>query len=367
MPNARQLAEHQARRLVARIAAPLARRWPPRSRVLIARDYAGWTLDVEALAVRDLCRRMNLPVADGAWMRVADEQAVFHVDQFVLLNPPDWKRHRVGIAYYHGLPNTGHAEFDHVFENFRRLHERLSVVQVSHRAMREVLLGVGALSSKVHVIPIGFHADWFKPPTAAQRARVRRSFELPENAFVVGSFQKDGVGWGEGLEPKLIKGPDIFVEAMKRLRERVPELHVLLTGPARGYVKRGLDAAAIPWRHRILRAYRQTECAYHALDAYVVSSRQEGGPKAVLEAMACGVPLISTRVGQATDLVQHGENGFLADLEDAEALAHWTERIAHDSRLRGNVIHNGLRTAAANCYTAQMPLWRNLMEDLLRA
>ncbi len=367
MPSARQLIEHQARHLLARLAAPIARGWPARSRVLIARDYAGWTLDVEALAVRDLCRGMNVPVADGAWMRVADEQAVFHVDQFVLLNPPDWKRHRVGIAYYHGLPDTGHPEFDRVFENFRRLHERLSVVQVSHRAMREALLSAGVAPSKLHVIPIGFHADWFKPPTPAQRARVRRAFDFPDQAFVVGSFQKDGVGWGDGNDPKLIKGPDVFVAAMKRLRERVPELHVLLTGPARGYVKRGLEAAGSPWRHRMLRTYRQTECTYHALDAYVVSSRQEGGPKAVLEAMATGVPLITTRVGQATDLVRHGENGFLADLEDAEALAHWTEQIAHDPKLRRCVIENGLRTAAANCYTAQMPLWRNLMEDLLRA
>lgn len=366
MPSARQLIEHQARHVIARLAAPLARRWPARSRVLIARDYAGWTLDVEALAVRDLCRQMGIPVADGAWMSVADQQAVFHVDQFVLLNPPDWKRHRVGIAYYHGFPNTGHTEFDEVFENFRRLHDRLSAVQVSHRAMREVLLDAGVAPSKLHVIPIGFHAAWFRKPTPEQRARARRLFDIPEHAFVVGSFQKDGLGWGEGNEPKLIKGPDVFVEAMKRLRERVPELHVLLTGPARGFVKRGLDAAAIPWRHHMMRTYRQTERCYHALDAYVVSSRQEGGPKAVLEAMATGVPLISTRVGQATDLVRHGENGFLVDLENAEALADWTERVAHDRNLRDGVIENGLRTAAAHCYTAQMPLWRTFMEDLLR-
>ena len=43
---------------------------------------------------------------------------------------------------------------------------------------------------------------------------------LPDDAFVVGSFQKDGVGWGDGLEPKLVKGPDVLVEALARAHER---------------------------------------------------------------------------------------------------------------------------------------------------
>ena len=57
------------------------------------------------------------------------------------------------------------------------------------------------------------------------------------------------------------------------------------------------------------------------IDAYVVASRQEGGPKAVLESMACGVPLVTTRVGQAIDLVQHGVNGWMSAPEDANHLA----------------------------------------------
>ncbi len=367
MANLRQWIEHEARRRTARLGAPLARRWPARSRILVARDYAGWALDVEALAVAALCRKMGLRVADGAWMPVCDQQGVFHVDQFVLLNPPDWKRHNVGIAYYHGLPNTGHPEFDEVFETFRRLHQRLSVVQVSHLAMRELLLSAGIPESKVHVIPIGYRADWFKPPTKTERARSRRLLDLPDSAVAIGSFQKDGVGWGEGGEPKLIKGPDVFVEAMIHLHARIPEVHAVLTGPARGYVRRALESAGIPYRHRMLSAYRETATMYHALDAYIVSSRQEGGPKAVLESMATGVPLISTRVGQATDLVRHGENGFLADVADAESLAHWTEEAVRNADIRARLIRGGLCTAANHHYDAQLPLWRRLMDALLNA
>src|SRR5439155_13036148 len=112
---------------------------------------------------------------------------------------------------------------------------------VSHRAMEELVLGAGIGPGKVHLIPIGIDLAAFPLRDAASRAAARRALDLPESAFVAGSFQKDGVGWGEGLEPKLIKGPDVLLAALERLRERVPELHVLLTGPARGYVVRRLE------------------------------------------------------------------------------------------------------------------------------
>src|SRR2546430_13374802 len=48
-----------------------------------------------------------------------------------------------------------------------------------------------------------------------------------------------------GLEPKLVKGPDVFVAVLERLRAQLPELFVVLTGPARGYVRRELDRIGV--------------------------------------------------------------------------------------------------------------------------
>ena len=95
----------------------------------------------------------------------------------------------------------------------------------------------------------------------------------------------------------------------------------MLTGPARGYVRRELDRLGVPYAHVSAGTRGELARAYHALDVYLVSSRQEGGPKAVLESMAAGVPLVSTRVGQAQEIVRHGVDGWLVDVEDAEALA----------------------------------------------
>ncbi len=159
------------------------------------------------------------------------------------------------------------------------------------------------------------------------------------------------------MEPKLIKGPDIFLRTIEFLKQQVRELFVLLSGPARGYVKAGLERLGVPYRHTFLKHYPDVEQLFQALDVYIIASRQEGGPKAVLEAMATGVPLVTTRVGQAMDLVRHGENGWMVEIDDAEGLAHWAEYvISHRSSL-GDVLCTGRQTAEANSYDAQIPLW----------
>ena len=102
--------------------------------------------------------------------------------------------------------------------------------------------------------------------------------------------------------------------------------------------------------------------AYHALDAYVVASRQEGGPKSILESMATGVPLVTTRAGQAPDLVADGENGILVDVEDAEAIAAGLVRIHRDTELATTLRGAGRRTAAENSHERLAGRWEALLD-----
>jgi glycosyltransferase involved in cell wall biosynthesis len=171
------------------------------------------------------------------------------------------------------------------------------------------------------------------------------------------------VGWGEGLEPKLVKGPDVLVEALALVHERVDRLVVLLTGLARGYVRRGLEERGISHVHRLLPDRDALADAYQALDAYVVASRQEGGPKGVLESLASGVPLVSTRVGQAVDLVRDGENGLLVEVDDADAISAGLVRIAREPALVSSFRLAGRATAEATSEAALVPRWRRLLDD----
>lgn len=357
---------HWLRQAAYSAMAPLPQGWRDYSRLILAGDEGGWVLDEEIRDLRAICGKIGLRTVAGGWEPVARRQGVFYASQFVLLNPPPDRGHRACFAYFHGRPGSGLPEFDAVFDNLRRTRDRWARIQVSHSEMRDVVLSSGIAPDKVRVIPIAIRLGMFSPQTPETRAAARRRLGIPDGAFVAGSFQKDGNGWGEGLEPKLIKGPDVLVETLVALKGRIPELFVLLCGPARGYVKRRLAEERIPFHHVYAKRYEEIPAFYHALDVCLVTSRQEGGPKAVLESMASGVPLVTTRVGQAMDLVRSGENGFMVDVEEVDGLAHAIERVRGlGIEERKVLLQGGRATAEANAWDRQGELWRDFFRGVV--
>ena len=257
---------------------------------------------------------------------------------------------RVVVTFFHG--DRSDPAFAPAVSVLQREIDRVDRVIVSCRIMARRMETWGIPAHKVYLIPIGVDLQLFKPPTEGQREAVRRQLGIRADQVVIGSFQKDGIGWDEGLEPKLIKGPDIFLRVVDRLKKQAP-IFVLLTGPARGYVKRGLEGLGVPYRHLFLSSYAEVARYYHALDLYVVSSREEGGPKALLESMATGVPVVSTRVGMAADLIEDGTNGFLCDIDDVDALASRAMQLIQSESLRLRFATNGQKSVLG-CDFAQV-------------
>jgi len=330
-------------------------------------DRVGWSVDEDARHLQAAARRLGYATGPSGWASFVREQAVFLTSHFELLGPR-WleSSHRLGVAYLHGRPGTpGMPEFDTAFDALRKHASRVARVQVTHAEMRDLVLEAGVDPGHVFRIPIGVDLERFPFGDAEAKAHARRALGLPTAAFVVGSFQKDGVGWGEGLEPKLIKGPDVLVEALALMRERVSELCVLLTGPSRGYVRGELERLGIPYRHATAGSPGELARAYHALDVYLVTARQEGGPKGVLEAMSSGVPLVTTRVGQAQELVEQGRNGLLVDIEDAEGLADCAARVGADTDLVLTLRREGRATAEGLALRSLDSRWAELLDGFV--
>lgn len=78
---------------------------------------------------------------------------------------------------------------------------------------------------------------------------------------------------------------------------------------------------------------------YHGLDAYVCASSSEGFSLSVLEAAACGLPVITTRVGGCTELIHDGKNGFLVD-RDVDAISDKIVALKNDDQLRENISYS---------------------------
>jgi glycosyltransferase involved in cell wall biosynthesis len=81
--------------------------------------------------------------------------------------------------------------------------------------------------------------------------------------------------------------------------------------------------------------------------------------------MAAGVPLVTTRVGQAPSLVADGENGLLADVDDADALAAGVQRVHDDSELAQRLRAAGRPAAEAHADDRLDPMWAELLHGFV--
>jgi glycosyltransferase involved in cell wall biosynthesis len=163
----------------------------------------------------------------------------------------------------------------------------------------------------------------------------------------------------------MVKGPDVFCDVVEKLSKDLP-VHVLLTGPSRGYVKNRLSEAGIPYTHRYLEDYNDIVKYFNALDLYIISSRVEGGPKAILESWATGVPLVSTNVGMVPDLMEDGKDGFLVDVDDVENLYLKSKLILEDKKLRNFFIANGLEAVKKNDWNVIAKRYKEEIYDKLK-
>ena len=102
-------------------------------------------------------------------------------------------------------------------------------------------------------------------------------------------------------------------------------IYALLTGPSRGYVKSELKKNNIPFFHSYVSKMDELIPLYQALDLYLITSREEGGPMGLMESMACGIPVVTTRVGMAEDVIHRNIPGEICNEFDSKYLASKVE------------------------------------------
>jgi len=255
-------------------------------------------------------------------------------------------RFRAVVTWLHGQYNS--EEFRGLFERLKESIPYVAMIVTSCRDSENELLQAGIPKEKIVVIPLGVDLELFNVGERVNsRPEMRENLGFSDADFVVGSFQKDGSGWGDGMEPKHVKGPDILVQVLDELNKMIPNLKVLLTGPSRGYVKKELDSRGIRWIHRLVDRYQEMPVYYSALDAYLISSRVEGGPLSLPESWAMQVPLVSTRMGMPRDWLENDKNGFVYETTDIMGMAERLATIAAD----GEAVRSIVETALADVQT----------------
>jgi len=209
----------------------------------------------------------------------------------------------VGTA--HGF--TGGGWKNRIFEWLdRRALGRCEAVVAVSGPLGERLRRRGVGSDRLHVIPNA----WAPSRTTFTRAEARERLGLPPEAVAI--------GWVGRLGAE--KGPDVAVSAMAKLRH--PTALLSLVGTGREEVALRALASRLDVHGRI-RWHGSVPAAGElmaAFDVFCLSSRTEGTPMVLLEAIAAGVPVVATRVGGVPDVVSV-EEAMLVPTEDPAALA----------------------------------------------
>ncbi len=248
----------------------------------------------------------------------------------------------------HGLPLEGGSVRKQRAFN-RMLGWRLQrITAVSDALKRELVECEGLVAANVEIIPNGVDVDRFAAAALPSRAEARRRIGLPLQARVLGSVGR--------LEP--VKNPRLLLYVIERLCDRVPDLHLVLVGD--GAERPGLESMArllhLEDRVHLLGTRRDVELILPALDVFCLSSRSEGTPLSLLEAMAAGVPTVATFVGGVPEIVRSEQEGLLvagmppdatrplaaSSIGYVDAFADAVERLLSDEDLRRHVVGRAL-------------------------
>ena len=219
------------------------------------------------------------------------------------------KKNKVVCSVYH------FEEKDFERDSLKDFYKRDSYVDEYHVISPYIEKDLRNLTTKpITYIPFWVNESiWFNIP---DKSNLRKKYNIDEKSYLIGSFQRDTEG-SDLKSPKLIKGPDRFIEIVKSKKDDIKNLKVVLTGKRRQYVISELEKLNIDYVYLEMVTFEELNELYNILDLYIVSSRIEGGPQAVVECGITKTPIISTDVGFATDILSSESIFDMSNYKDA--------------------------------------------------
>lgn len=284
---------------------PKARRWRDHWRRFAPSRLRLWTgLTRDCLKLRGDLRRHSLDLfhanicgceehAASAWLAgVPAILGTLHVDSTY-----DLKHECQGIDYQIAHRLAG-----------RCLDRAIAVSQ----ATGEDWVRCGYIASdRVVAIPNGIDSAFFAP--RCDKMEARRRWNFSDDEILIG-----GVG-----RLHEAKGFEFLIDAVARVLPEFPQVRLVLAGegPLREALVRQVESLGIGARVSFVGFQSDVRPFLEMLDVFVLSSRCEALPFALLEAMAMRLPVVATRTGGVAEVIQHGRSGLLAPSGDAAAIA----------------------------------------------
>ncbi|MCW7536373.1 glycosyltransferase [Aquabacterium sp. A7-Y] len=172
-------------------------------------------------------------------------------------------------------------------------------------------LTLGVAAAQLHLIPNGADLEVFRPQRVRDGA-LRQRFGIAAEAPLVGFVGR--LSWE--------KGPESFLRAALIAHGRCPEARFVLVGdgPMAQQCARFIESFGMSGYAHLAGLQADMPAVFAELDLVVSTSHTEAMPLALMEAMACGLPVVATRVGGVPDMVQHSLTGALVSPGDFDGM-----------------------------------------------
>ena len=256
-----------------------------------------------------------------AWHLIRRKIDILHTHSWVTLveGCVAAKLARIGVVVHgeHGFPmeeRPRNVRVQHWFWN--RISQVTSVCGILADRMEQV---VGYPRRRIAVIPNGVDAEHFRP-SGKGKLLARSELGLPPDAFLLGTVGR--------LVP--VKNHAGTLRALAALRRIGIDAKLALAGdgPLRDELQRLAVDLNVQANVSFLGELADVAPLLQALDVFVLNSTKEGMSNTILEAMACGVPVVATSVGSNGELVADGQTGYLVPTENDRELTGALERLA---------------------------------------
>jgi glycosyltransferase involved in cell wall biosynthesis len=199
-------------------------------------------------------------------------------------------------------------------------------------------------ANDIALVPLGIDTSRYVRATTP-RAEWRHRHGIPEGAPVAAYVAR----------LVAIKNLPLFVEVARSVLAILPAAYFLVSGdgPMRDALQAMIDSYGLGSHVRLLGFQEDLADVYHSADVFLSTSNYEGFGLAIVEAMAAGLPVVSTRVGGVVDPIQEEQTGRLCPAGDREALTASTLELLRDPALRHRMGEAG-RARAANVFDVKV-------------
>jgi glycosyltransferase involved in cell wall biosynthesis len=205
----------------------------------------------------------------------------------------------------------------------RKYTKNVDAIIAISEGVKNVLIEGGVDARRIHVIPDGIDFAPFEDKTSRDYLRQELSFAADDFLVGIVAHLADH------------KGHKYLIQASKYLREQSPKIKIIIVGEGPLKMELSKQAKEIQVDDMVFfMGFREdVPQILNSLDMFVLSSYLEGMGSSLMDAMACRLPIVATRVGGIPEVVEHGKTGLLVSPRSPKSLAKAILKVYEDKEL----------------------------------